>query len=416
MVVNEQAELAAVSAMLHDADCAVVGVSELTMADFTRADTIRTFEALSKQVLDGGATDTVSLCVSFPDRVLEITNCMTSLGVSARMQDYILALKDASQRREVIARCADVKAAAEDWNDSNYLSSFKSIGDCDGHEKAESVGSSAMDAITALYELKMGTRMGFGEIDHLLWGMKPGELIVLGARPGMGKSSFAMNVAVNVARYTGAVAFFSLEMSQEQLLQRSAMAIATVSKQDVLSRDERKAKALVEAGELLSGLPLYISDRSSVTVENIRAYCLRVMRTAPLKLIVVDYLQLLTSSRRTDTREREVAEQTRALKILSREMGCPVLLLSQLSRATDGVPQLKNLRESGAIEQDADVVLFISEDEDDLRNALVTIAKNRSGPTGSVVLAFEKQFCRFRSISWTSEADVAEEVQINWNM
>ena len=274
----------------------------------------------------------------------------------------------------------------------------------------------AFEEITQLAEQKnhmAGVPTGFKDVDDLFHGFRGGDLIILAARPGVGKTSFALNLAVNAAKRGTAVTFFSLEMSAGQLVQRILCAEARVSLSKIRAGyiSEGDWGAIADAMNSLSQLELYIDDSPGLSILEARAKARRELRKASGKgLIVVDYLQLMQppQTRRDGNRAVEVGEISRGLKVLAKEMDMPVLALSQLSRAVEmrgkKRPMLSDLRESGSIEQDADIVLFLYRDayynrESEEQNvAECIVAKNRHGETDSVKLGWDGQFTRFKGL------------------
>ncbi|MBO7474586.1 MAG: replicative DNA helicase [Ruminococcus sp.] len=251
----------------------------------------------------------------------------------------------------------------------------------------------------------VGARTGFTLLDSITSGLNKSDLIIIAARPGMGKTSFAMNIATNVARRAEKdVVTFNLEMSKEQLATRILSTEALVESNTL--RNGRISggdwvKLATSAG-YLSTLPLYIDDTASMTVQQMKA---KLRRTKNLGLVIIDYLQLMESTSRSDNRVTVISEITRQLKVMAKELNVPVILLSQLSRAvesrTDKRPMLSDLRESGSIEQDADIVLFLYREayynkESQRQNiSECIVAKNRHGETGTVELIWDGQFTRF---------------------
>ncbi len=275
----------------------------------------------------------------------------------------------------------------------------------------------AFEELTKLSEQKdhmAGVPTGFKDVDNLFHGFRGGDLVILAARPGVGKTSFALNLAVNAAKSGAAVAFFSLEMSAAQLVQRILCAEARVNLSKVRGGfiSEGDWGAIADATNTLSKLELFIDDSPGLSILEARAKARRELRHARDKgLIIVDYLQLMQppSVRRDGNRAVEVGEISRGLKVLAKEMDMPVLALSQLSRAVEmrgkKRPMLSDLRESGSIEQDADIVMFIdrsmdeveaeSDDRPDLGAAELIVAKHRNGPTRDIPLAFNADYTRF---------------------
>jgi len=267
------------------------------------------------------------------------------------------------------------------------------------------LASGALEMIEALSKRKehlTGVSTGFERLDYLTSGFQASDLIIIAARPGLGKTSFCLNVASHAAIGSKKnIALFSLEMTKEQLMLRLLSMRAKVSYSSIRSGyiGNKDREKLVKAADLYSKANIYIDDTAAISSLELRAKARRLSKDKGLDLIMVDYLQLMRGSRRTDTREREIAEISSSLKSLAKELSVPVIAVSQLSRQpesrSDKRPQLSDLRESGALEQDADLVMFIhradaykkKSDEKDGTAELI-IAKQRNGPTGSIKLAF----------------------------
>ncbi|MDQ4131492.1 MAG: replicative DNA helicase [Actinomycetota bacterium] len=253
-----------------------------------------------------------------------------------------------------------------------------------------------------------GTPSGFREIDDLTGGFQPGNLVVLAARPSMGKSALVTNMAEKASLDHGrAVALFSLEMSETELAQRFIASQASLNGDDLRKgrvRPDRWPK-VVTATQRLAGAPLFVDDSSDLGVLELRAKVRRLHQRHELGLVIVDYLQLMRAEDPSDSRVEQIGQMSRGLKILARELSVPVIAVSQLSRAVEARPDkrplLSDLRESGQIEQDADVVMFIYRDEyynrdsDRPGEADVIVSKHRNGPVGEVVLAFQSRYPRF---------------------
>ena len=263
-----------------------------------------------------------------------------------------------------------------------------------------------------------GVSTGFADIDRMLLGMQGGDLIVLAARPSMGKTSPAPNVAEHVALGTRGeparpVAVFSLEMSAESLVRRMICCRVEVSAQSLSTGlvGQAEHRKLISAADALRSAPIFVDDTAGLEAMDLRARARRLKRKYGVQFIVVDYLQLMNFSKFAgENRQRETAAISQALKGMAKELKVPVLVLSQLSRAPEtrektAVPKLSDLRDSGAIEQDADVVMLLrrpcmykdDKEHDDLRLAILDIAKHRNGPTGEVRLDFDGRFTRFDS-------------------
>ena len=261
----------------------------------------------------------------------------------------------------------------------------------------------------------IGIPCGIGELDRMITGLNKSDLIILGARPGMGKTSFALNIVRNVAVNTGkTVCFFSLEMTRDQLAQRMLSSEAGIKSEKLRTGelDDDEWTRLAQAGESLSKANIYFDESSNITVPEMKA---KLRRMNKVDLVVIDYLGLMHSSRNIDNRVQEISEITRNLKIMAKDLKVPIIACAQLSRGTEGKgkshrPALSDLRDSGSIEQDADIVLFLyrdayydnekSDDEDrsDQSRAECIVAKNRHGEIGTVDLHWDGQYTRFTSV------------------
>jgi replicative DNA helicase len=260
-------------------------------------------------------------------------------------------------------------------------------------------------------QLVTGVPTGFIELDEMMSGMQPSDFIIVAARPSMGKTSLVLNIAQHVGTKTDkTVGFFSLEMSKEQLFMRLLTAEAAIDAHRLRTGflGERDFPKITEALERLHGARIYIDDSASIGVLEMRAKARRLASEHGLHLIIVDYLQLMQGKGRFENRVLELASISRGMKALAKELHVPVVALSQLSRAPEARPgrrpQLSDLRESGALEQDADVVIMIyredmyEQTEENQGIAELIVAKQRNGPTGAVKLAFLKQFTRFENL------------------
>ncbi len=281
----------------------------------------------------------------------------------------------------------------------------------------ESIGSLLNETYDELERISQakghvtGAASGFRDLDKLTGGFQPSDFIVVAGRPGMGKTSFALSIAQNVAfNQEKPVAIFSLEMSKIQLTMRMLCSEARVSSANLREstlKDE-EWRRVNSAMNRLSEAPIFINDTANISMLSIRSTARRLDSKTPLGLIIVDYLQLMQGDSRTENRQQEVSDISRSMKLLGRELNVPILALSQLSRAvesrTDKRPQLSDLRESGAIEQDADLVAFIYRDEeydkhtDEKGVAEILVRKHRHGPTGEIRLAFIDHFAKFDNL------------------
>jgi replicative DNA helicase len=255
----------------------------------------------------------------------------------------------------------------------------------------------------------VGVPTGFLELDELTNGLHPGQMIVVAARPAVGKSTLGIDIARAAAiKHNMAAAVFSLEMSRTEITMRILSAEATIQLQDLrkgLKNQEQWTKLARIMGKI-SNAPLFIDDSPNMSLMEIRAKCRRLKQQHNLRLVVIDYLQLMSSGKKVESRQQEVAEFSRALKLLAKELEVPVIAISQLNRGpeqrTDKRPQMSDLRESGSIEQDADVVILLHRDRSDPERdgeADIIVAKHRNGPTKDIVLAFQGHYSRFNNMA-----------------
>ena len=275
--------------------------------------------------------------------------------------------------------------------------------------------------IENLYESKgglTGLSTGFKDLDKLTAGLQPSDLILVAARPSMGKTAFTLNIASHVAlKENKPVAFFSLEMSKEQLMQRMLCAEGLVESQRlrVGDLDEQDWQKLIAAADKFSKAPLYIDDTPGISIMELRSKARRLQQEKGLSLVLIDYLQLMQgrANKNGDNRQQEISEISRSLKSLARELNVPVIALSQLSRSVESrqikKPMLSDLRESGSLEQDADIVMFLYREdyynaETENKNITdVIVAKHRNGPVDTVQLFFHKEFTKFADLLRTQD-------------
>ncbi len=342
------------------------------------------------------------------------------------VKDYAKIVKEKSALRQLIEACGEINETAFSEQESASgiieLAESKIFAIAQGRDTKnfrhirDVLGSvyNTLHELTVNPEAASGTPTGFSGLDRVLVGMGSSDLILVGARPGMGKTSFALNIATNVAQSTRKkVCVFSLEMSAEQLVTRILSSEALVDSHELrsgkLSGDSWEK--IADASSRLAGCDILIDDTSGLTVTEMKA---KLRRVDNLGLVIVDYLQLMQSDRRIDNRVQEVAEISRSLKIMAKELSVPIICCAQLSRGpesrTDKKPMLSDLRDSGAIEQDADVVMFLYRNEyyktdatpgenNTANIAEVIIAKNRHGSTGTVKMGWIGQYTKFRTIA-----------------
>ncbi len=342
--------------------------------------------------------------------------------------------------RRLVAACAEITTEAyKDGGDEEALvteaaAAMDKVADLTitdgGFFTTKQLVPAAMESIENLHLNAgkiTGLPTGLIDLDMMTWGLQPSEMIVLAARPSMGKTALGLNIAEYIALHDELpVAVFSLEMSKESLMVRMLCSRAHVSNTNIRRGwlSERDFQHLSSAGAALHRAPIHIDDTSSLGILQLRARARRLHKQKGIKLVVVDYLQLMTApTRHNDNRQQEVSVISKGLKALAKELKIPVLVLAQLSRKVEdrgvnAAPKISDLRESGSIEQDADVCILLHRPQKEVANAdgtyndaantVAIVAKNRNGPTGEVPLVFIRSWTRFESCAQVSGEDVAD--------
>ena len=349
------------------------------------------------------------------------------LPSSANYERYLeMVLRDGTLRRlmqsslDIIDKCntnVEREEALSYAEDAIYkISETADTGEMVKIDKILPTVMATFDQLAKDKTASRGIKTNYRGIDNLLNGLNKSDLIYLAARPSAGKTSFAMNIVENVAKQGYSCAFFSLEMSKEQLTQRLVCSIAEVSMENAVKGRLSKQEWInvVRAQQVMADMNVYINESALTTPREILSQCKRLKSKSALDLVVIDYIQLMTSGKKIENRQQEVSEISRNLKLMAKELNVPVLALSQLSRAVEtrkGRPQLSDLRESGSLEQDADIVMFIhrpdkgAKAEEMVKNnirenvAEILIEKHRNGPTGMVPLYFKGECTKFVNIT-----------------
>lgn len=433
---NVEAEQAVLGAMLLSHDAVIVAMEKLQSQDFYRDVHRIIFEAMEHLHRENKEIDVITL----PDELkrmkklddvggLEyVLNLPNLVGSAANIEYYANIVAEKALARNLISTCTELTTEAYDGQKETetllddaerrilQLSDTKNRGD---FASVGAVVEVTLDKITKLYENKAGLTglpTGFRDLDRMTSGLQPSDLILVAARPSMGKTAFTLNIAQNVGvRQHKTVAFFSLEMSQEQLVQRLLCQIAHIDSQKLrtgqLNSDEEWTR-LTDACDKLYESPIYIDDTPGISIAEMRSKARRLKSEHGLDLIIVDYLQLM-QGRNAESRQQEISEISRSLKALARELKVPLIALSQLSRSVesrqDKRPMLSDLRESGALEQDADIVSFLYREDyydKETENQHITeviLAKHRNGPVGSVKLYFKNEFTLFLNLDTQHE-------------
>lgn len=425
---DDAAELAVLGAMFLDREAASLALEMLTGEDFYRPDHRQVFEAAEELYHSGVPIDMITVKNKLEEKQVFdqigglpfLANISTSVGSSANMRHYAAIVEEKSVLRRLICTANNISQMSyEGKTDVNAImdTAEKGIFDImqnrhsDQFHHIRDIAVDSIEKIEDIYRSKgklTGVPTGFVDFDQKTAGLQKSDLILLAARPSMGKTAFALNIIQNAAiRSNVPTAVFSLEMSREQLVNRMLCSEAMLDAQRLRTGEltDSDWADLIQAMGPLSQAPIYIDDTPGVTPMEVRSKCRRLKVEKGLGLIVIDYLQLMSGNSRNDSRQQEISEISRSLKAIAREMEAPVIALSQLSRAceqrADHRPMLSDLRESGAIEQDADVVAFLYRDEyyfpdtEKKNQAELIIAKQRNGPTGTVDLTWMGQYTKF---------------------
>ena len=427
---NLEAEESVLGAMMLSAEAIADVVEVVRPEDFYKSANGKIFDTLRAVYARGDPVDAITAVEELRRRdLLEdvgghlyIHELVEQVPTPAAAGNYARIVAQDALMRRLIQAAADIMAmgySAPEDPERVADQAEQRIFEVARHEEKDQVASLRQLVDQAMTDLEhiqnresafAGLPTGFRDVDELLSGLQSGNLIMLAARPGVGKSSLATNVARNVSVESRVpVAMFSLEMSRWEIGMRLLCAEAGVAWDRIRGRrvGADDWSRIVQAAEVLHDAPLSIVDSGNVTIVDIRAKARRLSaRKQGLGLIIVDYLQLMSHHRRVDNRQQEIAEISRSLKLLAKELAIPVLAVSQLNRdperRQDKRPQLSDLRESGSLEQDADVVMFIHRDDsspDSKGLAELIVAKHRNGPTDSLRLTFLPHLTQFRNFA-----------------
>jgi len=360
-----------------------------------------------------------------------ISRLVDAVPTAANVEFYAHIVKENSLRRRVIREASEIVEEAFDDTSSadtfidNVEQRMLKVSDQRTRRSFHRISDLVKESIKSVERLYInkqpitGVPSGFVDFDHLTSGLQPSDLIIIAGRPAMGKTSLALSIARHVGVDVGSpVAVFSLEMSREQIVMRLLCSEARVDNSRARSGrlEESDFPKLVEAASRLAQAPIFIDDTPAISVLEMRAKARRLNRESPLGLIVVDYLQLMRgNTRQPERREQEISEISRSLKALAKELNLPILALSQLNRSVetrqDKRPLMADLRESGAIEQDADIISFVYRDEvynpetSDKGVAEFIVSKHRNGPIGTVRLAFQAEYTLFENLADEGDYD-----------
>ena len=425
---NEDAERSVLGAGLLSRDALSDTLELIEEEDFYNKSNAAIFHVMKEMYIAGKPIDIVTVCDELKRR--DELDAVGGRSYVAELSGGVPSTSNASEYAKIVAEKASMRAlirSSEEIREKCYQSQDDAVNILDYAEKSifsiaqsrqrtdysplSQVLISNIDQINEAVRNQgqvVGLTTGFQQLDSITAGLHPSDLVIVAARPAMGKTAFALNIAQNAAvKGDAKVMIFSLEMSKEQLGQRLLAMEARVDMENIkkgnLNREDWDR--ILQAADVLAGAEIYIDDTPDVGVFEIKNKCRRMKAEKGLDLVVIDYLQLMHGEGKADSRQQEISNLSRYLKLLAREMDCPVIVLSQLSRAPEQRPNhrpiLSDLRESGSIEQDADIVIFLyrddyyNEDSDKPGVCEVNLAKHRSGPTGTIDLTWVARYTKF---------------------
>ncbi|MFW5651262.1 MAG: replicative DNA helicase [Acetivibrio ethanolgignens] len=425
---SDEAERSVIGSMIMDRDAIMTASEILIEEDFYQKQYGILFGTMTELYNEGRPVDLVTLQDRLKEKELPpelcsvefIRDLVAAVPTSANAKYYANIVKEKAVLRRLIKvsegianECylsrEPVDAILEDTEKQIFdVVQNKSTGDFVGIDKIVLQSLESIEAASKTKGTVTGVSTGFYDLDYKTAGLQPSDLILVAARPSMGKTAFVLNIAEHVAvKDKKTTAIFSLEMSKDQLVKRMLAMNSKVDSQAIRSgelKDDDWVK-LVESVKEIGSSGLIIDDTPGISISELRSKCRKYKLEHDLGLVIIDYLQLMTGNRKTESRQQEVSDISRSLKALAREINAPIVALSQLSRAVeqrpDKRPMLSDLRESGAIEQDADVVMFIyrddyyNKDTEEPGVAEIIIGKQRNGPTGTVKLGWQAQYTKF---------------------
>ena len=425
---STEAEQSVIGSMIMSRDAIIEASEIITGADFYQQQYGIVFEAMIELNDEGKAVDLVTLQERLKEKDLPpeissmefVRDLLSAVPTSANVKYYAEIVAEKSMLRKLIKTTEEISNACylgKEKTQDILETTEKKIFDLVQNRGSQEFVPIRQVVLNAIEKIEKASRnqgsvtgipTGFIDLDYKTSGFQPSDLILVAARPSMGKTAFVLNIAQYMAfRNNVTAAIFSLEMSKEQLVNRLLALESKVDSQNIRTgnlEDEEWAK-LIEGANVIGNSNLIIDDKPGISISELRSKCRKYKMEHNLGIIFIDYLQLMTGSGRSESRQQEISEISRSLKALARELNVPVVALSQLSRAVeqrpDHRPMLSDLRESGAIEQDADVVMFIyrddyyNKDSENKNIAEIIIAKQRNGPIGTVNLVWMPNYTKF---------------------
>ena len=432
---STEAEQAVIASMLMDKEAVDAAVDMLEKADFYSAQYGMLFEAMAQLSKEGKPADLVQVQEKVrqngaPPEIAGmefLRDVLSAVPTSANIRHYAEIVKNKSTLRRLIKTVHDIEEECYEGKDDiddilfNAEKNVTNITQSGGEDRFQPIGEVVIEALDRMQAAAnaggkiTGIATGFTDLDYKMAGMQNSDLILVAARPSMGKTAFVLNIAQYVSvKHDITTAIFSLEMSKLQLVNRIISMESRVDSKNIRTGNLSPAEwsNIAEGASRVGMSNLIIDDTPGISVGELRSKCRRLKRDNNLGLIIIDYIQLMTTGGKSESRQQEVSEISRALKGIARELNVPVVALSQLSRSVearpDKRPMLSDLRESGAIEQDADVVMFIYRDDyynrDSDRKGIAEIisSKQRNGPTGTVELAWIPDLTKFANLELRS--------------
>lgn len=427
---NIEAEQAVLGGIFCDNECISLAQENVSAEDFYKLPHRKIFTAMAILAEQKEPIDFITICnLMRLNGTLEeaggasyLSSLVDGMPSSANIASYAKIVRQKAILRGLIQASNDISIKSHEWADDpeRLLDEAEriilSIGDKRGALSFSSLQALMKDGFTTIERLHenrgetIGLPSGYKDLDKLTCGFQKSDLIIIAGRPSMGKTAFALSVAIAAAKKGHSSALFSLEMSKEQLAQRMICMEAKIDSNRVRGGflTDSEWPNIATTCSALSAMPISVDDTPALNILEMRSKARRLQKEQGLDLIIVDYLQLMRGITHSDSREREISEISRSLKALAKELNIPIIALSQLNRMVENrkppKPILADLRESGAIEQDADLILFLYREEiydrDSVNRGIceVIVGKHRNGPTGTAELAFQSQYTRFESL------------------
>ena len=424
-----EAEQSVVGAMLMDRDAITVAAEIICGDDFYQKAYGVIFDSVVELFNEGKPVDLITLQNRLREKAVPeeisslefVRDLVTAVPTSANVKYYAEIVSEKATLRRLIKmneaiadECYQGQEPLEAILERTEKQVFELVQNRGGNGEYVPIKQVVLNALEKIEKASKskgtvtGIPTGFIDLDYKTSGLQPSDLILVAARPSMGKTAFVLNIAQHVAfKQNRTVAIFSLEMSKEQLVTRMIALDSLVNSQKIQTGQlvDDEWDKIMESTEVIADAPIFVDDNSAITVADLRSKCRKLKQNNDLGLIIIDYLQLMSTNKHVESRQQFISDTSRALKVLARELNVPVIALSQLNRAVDSRPDhkpvLADLRESGAIEQDSDVVMFIYRDDyynpDTEKKGIaeIIIAKQRKGATGSVDLVWMQDYTKF---------------------